>query len=430
MPTYQAFTLSNLNMISSSNIPDSIKEEGNPKGKVVSFNSSEKTENNPELSSLKDFLRKTWDFQFNSVAEKPTFKNKNEISYTILEDYHFNTIYFQIKSQGVKVGVDTLRRLLESEFSERVNPVRAWIENLPVEKGTVNIKKIIATVEFEDEESREFFIKVFPKWFVALVANVFDETRCTNHTCLVFTGEQGKRKTTWFNSIIPEALEAYKFNGKIDPNSKDTLALVHSKLLMIIDDQLKQINKKDENDIKELITKDKVNYRRPFAVFDITRPHLASFAATVNGDDFLTDASGSRRFLSFHIENCNIDELKKVDLPKAYSEAYQEYLNGFRYWFTDEEIKEIDEKNQEFTTVSIELELIEKLYDLENPKEEFYSAGEIKLYIEGHTKDYVTSKRIGEAMNKLGIRRTSIRSDNNKVRKKYRISKRDFLNNK
>jgi predicted P-loop ATPase len=110
-------------------------------------------------------------------------------------------------------------------------------------------------------------------------------------------------------------------------------------------------------------------------VFDITRPHLASFAATVNGDDFLTDASGSRRFLSFHIENCNIDELKKVDLPKAYSEAYQEYLNGFRYWFTDEEIKEIDEKNQEFTTVSIELELIEKLYDLENPKEEFYSAG-------------------------------------------------------
>lgn len=412
-----------------SNIPDSNKEDI-PEGKVVEMkpNNNGKPESNHELKGLKDFLRKNWDFQFNSVAEKATFKNKNENSFTILEDYHFNTILFQIRSDGVKVGVDTLRRLLESEFSEKVNPVKVWIESLPVEKGTKTIEEIIATVEFEDEESNKFFQKVFPKWFVAMVANVFDESRCTNHTCLVFTGEQGKRKTTWFNSIIPAELEAYKFNGKIDPNSKDTLALVHSKLLMIIDDQLKQINKKDENDIKELITKDKVTYRRPFAVFDITRPHLASFAATVNGDDFLTDATGSRRFLSFHIENCNIEKLKEVDLPKAYSEAYQQYLAGVRYWFTDDEIKEIDEKNQEFTTVSVELELIERLYDLDNPKAEAYSAGEIKGHIESHTKDYVTSKRVGEAMAKLGIKRMSIRV-NNLVRKKYPISKKDFINN-
>ena len=205
---------------------------------------------------------------------------------------------------------------------------------------------------------------------------------------------------------------------------KDTLALVHSKLLIIIDDQLKQINKKDENDIKELITKDKVTYRRPFSVFDITRPHLASFAATVNGDDFLTDATGSRRFLSFRIENCDIEKLKEVDLPKAYSEAYQLYISGFRYWFTDEEIKEIDKKNEEFTTTTVELELIEKLYDPSNEKDEYYSAGEIKLYIESFSRDFISTKRIGEAMAKLGVKRVSRRTETGKIRKKYPVTKK------
>ena len=33
---------------------------------------------------------------------------------------------------------------------------------------------------------------------------------------------------------------------------------------------------------------------------------------------------------------------------------YQLYISGFRYWFTDEEIKEIDQKNEEFTTTTVE----------------------------------------------------------------------------
>lgn len=398
-----------------------------PEGKVIPIKSNEKpkkAEKDYSLKELKEYLKANWDFQFNMVAEKPTYSLKEENRYTILEDYHLNSIYFELRSNGIKIGVDLLRRLLESDFSEKVNPVKEWIVKLPKKDGQETINQIIKTVEFEDEESRVFFEKVFPKWFVAMVANVFDDTRCTNHTCLVFTGEQGKRKTTWYNKLIPKELEAYKFNGKIDPNSKDTLALVHSKLLIIIDDQLKQINKKDENDIKELITKDKVTYRRPFAVFDITRPHLASFAATVNGDDFLTDATGSRRFLSFHIENCNIDLFEEIDLSKAYAEAYNLYLSGFRYWFTDEEIKEIDEKNQNFTTTSIEFELVEKYYDLSNLLNESYTAGEIKLHIESYTKDYISTKRIGEALAKLGVKRVSYRTHDKGVRKKYPITRK------
>lgn len=382
----------------------------------------------PQLRDLKEFLNNHYDFYFNSVIEKPAYRRKGDDNFSILEDYHLNSIYFRIISNGIKVKIETLRRLLESDWVKKINPIKDWILALPQIVGTEYIDKIIDSVEFDDEESRSFFQRAFVKWFVALVANVFDETRCTNHTCLVFTGDQGKRKTTWFNNLIPVELEPYKFNGKINPNSNDTLSLIHSRLLIIIDDQLKQINKKDENDIKELITKDKVTYRKPYATYDMTRPHLASFGATVNGDDFLTDATGSRRFLSFRIENCNIEKLKEVDLKKAYSEAYQLYLSpDFRYWFNDEEIKEIDRKNGEFTITTVEQELIEKLYDLTNTGVS-YSANEIKLFIESHTRDYISAKKIGEALAKLGVKRVSIRDQNNNVRKKYPITQRSISN--
>ncbi len=399
-----------------SQVPSIMKRNG----KVVPF----KQEQDRGLRDLKEFLRANYDIRFNSVTEKSEFKRNGEPCFISLEDYYLNSIFFNIKSNGIKVSIDTLRRLLESDFAEKENPIKSYIQDLPRCVGITNIEKIINTVDFEAEEEQRFFRKVFPKWFVALVANVFDEDRCTNHTCLVFTGAQGKRKTTWFNQIIPPELDPYKFNGKIDPNSKDTLALIHSKLLIIIDDQLKQINKKDENDIKELITKDKVTYRKPFAVFDMTRPHLASFAATVNGDDFLTDATGSRRFLSFCVQNCNVEKLKEVDLAKAYAEAYHLYLSGFRYWFNDDEVAEINQKNEEFTSVSIEMELIDKYFDADGLEREFYSAGEIKLYLEAFTKDYISTKRIGEVLSKLGVKRISVRDDQGRIRKKYPIKKR------
>lgn len=390
-------------------------------GKIVPL---QKQEHDRGLRDLKEFLRANYDIRFNSVTEKSEYKRFGDTCFISLEDYYLNSIFFNIKSNGIKVSIDTLRRLLESDFAEKENPIKSYIQSLPRCVGIRNIELVMDTVDFETLEEKQFFRKVFPKWFVALVANVFDEDRCSNHTCLVFTGEQGKRKTTWFNQIIPKELEAYKFNGKIDPNSKDTLALIHSKLLIIIDDQLKQINKKDENDIKELITKDKVTYRRPFAVFDITRPHLASFAATVNGDDFLTDATGSRRFLSFCVQNCNVEKLNELDISLAYAEAYQLYLSGFRYWFNDKEVAEVNQKNEEFTSSTIEQVLVDKYFDNEGSENEFYSAGEIKLYLEGFTKDYISTKRIGEALSKVGVKRISVRDDRGRIRKKYRIKKR------
>jgi len=41
-----------------------------------------------------------------------------------------------------------------------------------------------------------------------------------------------------------------------------------------------------------------VKYRMPYDKYVEEHPHLASFVASVNGNDFLTDPTGSRRFFA------------------------------------------------------------------------------------------------------------------------------------
>ena len=136
------------------------------------------------------------------------------------------------------------------------------------------------------------------KWLVAVVANAMDDRECRNHTCLVLTGEQGKFKTTFLDLFCPPALHGYSYTGKIYPQEKDTLTYIGQNLIVNINDQLKALNKRDENELKNLITCPMVKYRMPYDKYVEEHPHLASFVASVNGNDFLTDPTGSRRFFA------------------------------------------------------------------------------------------------------------------------------------
>ena len=81
-----------------------------------------------------------------------------------------------------------------------------------------------------------------------------------------------------------------------------------------------------------------MKYRMPYEKHIEERPHLASFVASVNGNDFLTDPTGSRRFLPFEVLAIDIDRAKSIPMDAVYSEAKTLLNEGFHYWFNDEEI--------------------------------------------------------------------------------------------
>ena len=63
--------------------------------------------------------------------------------------------------------------------------------------------------------------------------------------------------------------------------------------------------------------------------------------ASVNGNDFLTDPTGSRRFLPFEVLSIDIDRAIWVNMDRVYAEARTLLSSGFRYWFDEAEIEEL-----------------------------------------------------------------------------------------
>ena len=221
---------------------------------------------------------------------------------------------------------------------------------------------------------------------------------------MVLTGDQGAYKTTWLINLCPPSLKEYIFTGKIDVDKTDTQSMLSEFLIINIDDQLRNLNRKDENALKTLITLESVKVRKPYDRMITKRPRVASFCGSVNGNDFLTDPSGSRRFLPFEVKNIKLVESQKIDMDAVWAEALQLFRKGFRYWFTKEEINEINNNNQEFEVTDIETEFLLELYEViprNSPESEELTSSIILYNLEAHFKTKLSGKKLGDALNKL-----------------------------
>jgi len=269
------------------------------------------------------------------------------------------------------------------------------------------------------------WLQYLTKWLVAVVANAMDDRECCNHTCLVLTGEQGKFKTTFLNLLCPPALHGYSYTGKIYPQEKDTLTYIGQNLIVNIDDQLKALNKRDENELKNLITCPMVKYRMPYDKYVEEHPHLASFVASVNGNDFLTDPTGSRRFLPFEVLSIDIERAKAISMDNVYAEAKALLKSGFRYWFDDDEIAELYRESEDFQVQTAELELLLRCFEKPTEDESYslMTTTEILTYLGIYTHQPLVAKRMGEALKKAGYIKVSKRRNGSSPIYVYKIRK-------
>ena len=168
---------------------------------------------------------------------------------------------------GITTSPDNLYSIIESSFSPRVNPIQAYFKALPT--ATMDDSAAHAIRELADcvvIRNPEKWLLHLTKWLVAVVANAMDDRECRNHTCLVLTGKQGRFKTTFLDLLCPSKLQSYSYTGKIYPQEKDTLTYIGQNLIINIDDQLKALNKRDENELKNLITCPMVKYRMSYGM--------------------------------------------------------------------------------------------------------------------------------------------------------------------
>ncbi len=131
-----------------------------------------------------------------------------------------------------------------------------------------------------------------------------------------------------------------------------------------------------------------VKYRMPYDKHVEEHPHMASFVASVNGNNFLTDPTGSRRFLPFEALSIDINQARVVSMDAVYAEAKSLLQSGYRYWFNDEEIAELYHESEAFQVQTAEMELLLRCFELSTTDSDcsYLTTTEILTYLGAYTR--------------------------------------------
>ena len=384
------------------------------------------------------YLSSRYEFRYNTVLGRTEYRGKNDAMFSKVGRYEINTLRREIDNDiGIVTSSDNLYSIIESSFSPRINPIQEYFKRLSAtdignsnrDSGndvSLSLKAIHDLASCVVERNSGKWLPYLTKWLVAVVANAMDDRECRNHTCLVLTGEQGKFKTTFLDLLCPPALHGYSYTGKIYPQEKDTLTYIGQNFIVNIDDQLKALNKRDENELKNLITCPMVKYRMPYDKYVEEHPHLASFVASVNGNDFLTDPTGSRRFLPFEVLSIDINRAKAISMDTVYTEAKALLKSGFRYWFDDDEIAELYKASEDFQVQTAEMELLLRCFEKpteDNPNCTYMTTTEIITYLGYYTHHSLSLKHMGEALKRSGFEKVSKRREGGSPIYVYKVRK-------
>ena len=425
------FTLGNQTKhIMKKNADKSKSEGGNnmPKQRKTSSKNSE----------IETYLSSRYEFRYNTVLGRTEYRDKNDAHFSKVGRYEINTLRREIDNDiGIVTSSDNLYSIIESSFSPRINPIQEYFKRLSAtdignsnrdcgNDVSLSLKAIPELASCVVVRNSDKWLPYLTKWLVAVVANAMDDRECRNHTCLVLTGEQGKFKTTFLDLFCPPALHGYSYTGKIYPQEKDTLTYIGQNFIVNIDDQLKALNKRDENELKNLITCPMVKYRMPYDKYVEEHPHLASFVASVNGNDFLTDPTGSRRFLPFEVLSIDINKAKAISMDTVYTEAKALLKSGFRYWFDDDEIAELYKASEDFQVQTAEMELLLRCFEKpteDNPNCTYMTTTEIITYLGYYTHHSLSLKHMGEALKRSGFEKVSKRREGGSPIYVYKVRK-------
>ena len=357
---------------------------------------------------VETFLAENYDFRFNVLTSTIYFKAKEDTDFKPHVDYDMNSIIRKIDAeQDLQVSESMYVSIVKSDFTPQFHPIKHYFfhylpEHYPDEK-TGFIEQLAATVTVPNPT--EFYLSL-KRWLVASVANGLTEKECQNHTCLVFTGGMGIFKTTWLSNLCPPQLAPDMiYTGKIDLSlsNKDTFTLLGIKFIINLDDQLRNLMKKDSETMKTLITHPEISIRRPFSKFHETIPRVGNFLASINGEEFLAE-NENRRFLPFRVRAIDIAATKQIDMNEVWLEAYNLWKSGYKYWWDRNELDQAFPDMQSFAYASDELELISTYFEIVEDRSKancYMNATDIVGYFKSKLGLVQSSKKIGEALKSL-----------------------------
>ncbi|TAH19317.1 MAG: hypothetical protein EAZ08_09100 [Cytophagales bacterium] len=373
-------------------------------------------ENDTIITRVKRYLNTTYDFRYNEVRLVSEFKLKNESEYKDFDNFDENDIYVYLREEGYRVSQTDLKAILRSRtFAPHYHPLRNYFESLPAYKAEIDyFEKLSNYLKFESESEKNRFTHHLKKHFVRIVKQSVEHgTKYFNKQCFVIVGNQSDGKTSLIRWFVPEKLGSKYYNENLNPSNKDDLIAL-SQCMISNFDELASLSKHDITQLKSFFTKGSIYARHPYAEKATDCKRHASFFGSTNEEQFLSDTTGSVRWLSFVItEKINFDYSKEMNIDDLYSQSYSLYKSNFVCDLTTKEEHENEEINQRHYLDNDDIDTVRRFLHKGTESDEFMTATEIVEYLsERNPKGKYNSRNIGKALKKAGFIRKQLRSGN------------------
>lgn len=386
------------------------------------------------IDELEMFISANYNFKRNEITRYIERDGKP------MSQSDMNSVFISAKKQIEKLDYYLMDRLLLSDFIPTYNPLIGYFKSLGGEHEIVKLEDAKIDVEERVKNYDSPIIDLLSKtiindcpaytnyflrkWLVGIVSAAFKV-----HSPLVFVllgANQGVGKTEWFRRLLPEKLQKYYAESKLDAGKDDEILMTQK--LLISDDELSGKSKRETTRLKELTSKQYFSLREPYGRNNVDLLRIAVLCGTSNIKEILSDSTGNRRIIPIPVEDIDRDLYNSIDKEELFREAYRLFVSGFDWRIvTKSDISYLRQNEGEYEMINMERELISKYYERPNAENnlecERVTATDIKVELEFLTRQRCSLDQIGKQMAKLGFVQKSTRMPDGSCPKKWVVKK-------
>ena len=311
------------------------------------------------IDRMISFLTMRYAFRYNTVLNYTEYRPVAlpADSFTPLDPRMLRRIILEVQREGIEVSPNDIRNYIESDYVRQFDPVGDYLASCEgAWDGHDHIGDLARTVPTD----APLWHKWFKTWLLAMVSQWQNQPSRLygNSVAPLLISPQGYHKSTFCRRLLPDALK-WGYTDSLTLSDRRQVMLAMSQQLLINLDEFNQISPRvQQGFLKNVIQLPSIKAKRPYGTHLEELPRKASFIATSNMTDILSDPSGNRRFIGIEL-TAPIDTSRVPDHHQLFAQALQLLRNGSRSWFDKAETEQIM--------------LWNRRYEIQEPADQYFS---------------------------------------------------------
>lgn len=338
------------------------------------------------ILSMIGFLCKKYDFRYNSVMKFTEYrpKDKDYWGFQPVDARVQKRMTLEVQLANIRVSIKDVRNYLESDLLSTYNPVENFLfKCMGKWDGKDHIRALARTVPTDNPHWEDWFYT----WFLAMVDQwrSYSHRKYGNSVAPLLISKQGYNKSTFCRSLVPPELQ-WGYNDNLVLSEKRQVLQAMCQALLLNLDEFNQISPQvQQGFLKNIIQLPSVKMKPPYGSHVQEFPRMASFIATSNMEDILSDPSGNRRFLGVELTG-PIDVSQLPNYEQLYAQALAALQAGEKTYFDAEQTKLIMASNRKFEVISPVDQYFNLYFDLTDDvrQGEYLTAAEIFQELKSH----------------------------------------------